>query len=407
MDLDNQLTDTDPAAFGRADPTPPVGVLCVAGGLALIATIIAAVVPAFMGTWQAQFGIHADQAAFVAATEFFAQVAGAGIFIAASRTFSWRQCALFGLMVVILGNFASFASMTVAALIPARALAGLGGGMLRALGMMCLARAASPGRAFALYATAQVAIAAVVTAVLPTIVATAGPRAPFAAIAAIAGLSVAVVHFLPIARPNTAPGGLGWTESWPASASWAVAGLFVYFVGQGTLWTFLQPIGRRQFIDSASITHALTLLNFAGLLGSFGVGALAHRVHPPTALMVLLGIGIISVLVLFNAHTAAAFIAASSGFYFAWCASFPFQFTLIAKADSTGAASATVPAVDTLGLASGAALAGLCVRSAGIVATGWIWAAGSIIGISLFAVAARRRRNSIACLETAPAATAV
>ena len=141
MDLDNQFTDPGPAASGRTEPTPPLSVLCVAGGLALIATVIAAVAPAFMGTWQAQFGIRADQAAFVAATEFFAQVAGAGIF--------------------------------------------------------------------------------------------------------------------------------------------------------------------------------------------------------------------------------------------------PFQFTLIAKADSTGAASATVPAVDTLGLASGAALAGLCVRSSGIIATGWMWAAGSIIGISL------------------------
>jgi predicted MFS family arabinose efflux permease len=407
MDLDNQLTDPGPMAFGRTEPTPPFRVLCVAGGLALIATIIAAVVPAFMGTWQAQFGIRADQAAFVAATEFFAQVAGAGIFITASSTFSWRQCALFGLMVVILGNFASCASMTIAALIPARALAGLGGGMLRALGMICLARAASPGLAFALYATAQVAIAAVVTAALPSIVATAGPRAPFAAIAGIAGLSVGAVYFLPIARPNTGPRGLGWTKSWPASASWAVAGLFIYFVGQGTLWTFLEPIGRRQLIDPANINRALTLLNFAGLLGSFGVGALAHRVHPPTALMVLLSFGIISVLVMFNAHTAVAFIAASFGFYFAWCASFPFQFTLIAQADSTGAASAAVPAVDTLGLASGAALAGLCVRSAGIVATGSIWAAGSIIGISLFAVAAHRLRNATACPEMAPAATAV
>jgi len=140
----------DPDTNSQAITPLPLEVLWVAGSLALIATVIAGIVPAFIGTWQVQYGIGADRAAFVVAAEFIAQVAGAGVFILASRQWSWRQCAWGGLAVVMAGNLASALSPNLAALIPARALAGLGGGVLRALGMTCLARALHPGLAFAI-----------------------------------------------------------------------------------------------------------------------------------------------------------------------------------------------------------------------------------------------------------------
>lgn len=394
MDRDNSPS-ADPATADALAASLPIKVLYVGGALALIASIISAVVPAFVGAWQTQYGIGADQAGYIAATEFFAQVVGAGVFILASRTRSWRQCAVGGLLILIVGNLASAASPHVNALISARAVAGVGGGMLRALGMACLARARSPGLAFALYATAQVAIAAILTALLPTVVVVAGAHAPFIAMAAIGAAAIFSVRLLPTLKAVNAQWDWRNARRPPAAASWAIAALFIYFAGQGALWTFLEPIGKSQFIEHSGITHALTLLNIAGLIGSFGVGALAHRMNPIVALTALLALGLLSVFLLFKAHTSTAFIAASCGFYFAWCASFPFQFTIIARADATGTASAAVPAVDTLGLASGAALAGMCLPHLGVTATGWAWAAGSLIGFSCFVMAARTRHIGV------------
>jgi predicted MFS family arabinose efflux permease len=257
--------------------------------------------------------------------------------------------------------------------------------------MMCLARAASPGRAFAVYATVEIAIATVVAGLLPSVIAAAGGRAPFVAIAVIAAAALLFVRVLPPFVAAT--GAWSWRRvtALPAAAWWATLALFLYFAGQGALWTFLEPIGKSQLIPPSGIVRALTLINVAGLVGSFGVGALAHRARPLWALCALLIIGSVSVLALFNAHTPLSFIAASCGFYFAWCASFPFQFTLIARADSSGAASAAVPAVDALGLASGAAAAGWCLPHVGVAAAGWFWAVGSIVGICCFAIAASRR----------------
>jgi predicted MFS family arabinose efflux permease len=87
---------------------------------------------------------------------------------------------------------------------------------------------------------------------------------------------------------------------------------------------------------------------------------------------------------LFNVHSSAGFIAAAGVFYFSWCASFPFQFTVIAHSDRSGRASAVVPAADGLGLAGGAAVAGVVLPTLGLGSAGWICAAASIVGITLY-----------------------
>ncbi len=83
-------------------------------GLGIIATVIAAVLPALVGIWQARLGLSADQAGFVAAAELFAQVVGTGAFIWAARAWSWRACAAVGLGIMIIGNLASAAHLVLA-----------------------------------------------------------------------------------------------------------------------------------------------------------------------------------------------------------------------------------------------------------------------------------------------------
>jgi predicted MFS family arabinose efflux permease len=164
----------------------------------------------------------------------------------------------------------------------------------------------------------------------------------------------------------------------------AIIALFIFFAGQGALWTYLAPIGAYRSIPVAGVTQALTLLNFAGLAGALGVGAMAHRVNPRIALLTLLATEIISIVGLFNVHSSVGFIASAGVFYFSWCASFPFQFTVIAQSDRSGRASAVVPAADGLGLAGGAAVASVVLPTLGLGSAGWICAAASIVGITLY-----------------------
>jgi len=367
-----------------------------AAALGLLATAVAAILPVLVGVWQRQAGLQVDQAGLVAATELFAQVAGTGLFLWASARWTLRAIAVAGLAVMVIGNSATAVSMDFTSLIVARAIAGAGGGVVRALCMMWLAKAISPGRAFAVYAGAQVGLAAVTTALIPHFVETEGVRAPYLVLILASALGFALCPLLPRYSPLAPhsplpphspllPSTTGRVPApFPTAAILAIVALFVFFAGQGALWTYLGPIGAYRSIPAAGVTRALTLLNFAGLAGALGVGAMAHRVSPRIALVTLLATEIVSIVGLLQVHTSAGFIASAGVFYFSWCASFPFQFTVISQADQSGRASAAVSAADGLGLAGGAAVAGMILPTFGLGSAGWICAAASVVGVTLY-----------------------
>jgi len=377
------MTMTDSAAGYPAQPS--TSTFWAAGALGLLATAVAAILPVLVGVWQKQAGLQVDQAGLVAATELFAQVAGTGLFLWASPRWTLRAIAVVGLGVMVVGNIATAVSADFPSLILARAIAGAGGGVIRALCMMCLAKAISPGRAFAVYAGGQVGLAAVTTALIPHFIDTQGVRAPYLVLILASVLGFALCPLLPRHSPlppsEIRPRGLG---SYPMAAILAIIALFIFFAGQGALWTYLAPIGAYRSIPAAGVTEGLTLLNFAGLAGALGVGAMAHRVNPSFALLTLLAIEILSIVSLFHVHSSVGFIASTGVFYFSWCASFPFQFTVIAQSDRSGRASAVVPAADGLGLAGGAGVASVVLPAFGLGSAGWICAAASVVGITLY-----------------------
>src|ERR1700730_12819345 len=346
---------------------PSTSTFWAAGVLGLLATAVGAILPVLVGVWQKQAGLQVDQAGFVAATELFAQVAGTGVFLWASPRWTLRSIAVVGLCVMVVGNVSTAVSVDFASLMAARAIGGAGAGIVRALCMMSLAKALSPGRAFAVYAGAQVGLAAATTAFIPHFIESQGVRAPFLVLTLASALGFALCPLLPRYSPLP-PSAIRQRglRSYPVAAVLAIIALFIFFTGQGALWTYPAPIGAYGSIPAAGVTQALTLLNFAGLAGALGVGAMAHRVNPRYALLTLLATETLSIVGLFHAHSSVGFIASAGVFYFSWCASFPFQFTVISQSDRSGRASAVVPAADGLGLAGGAAVHGGVLPTVGL-----------------------------------------
>jgi DHA1 family inner membrane transport protein len=404
------MTESAPAYPTR----PSNGTFWAAGALGILATAVAAILPVLVGVWQKQAGLQVDQAGFVAAMELFAQVAGTGVFLWASPRWALRTIAVAGLCVMVVGSIATAVSADFASLMAARAIGGAGGGVIRALCMMSLAKALSPGRAFAVYAGAQVGLAAMTTAIIPHVIETYGVHAPFLVLTLASALGLPLCPLLPRTSPLSPrssplpPSAMRQRgpASYPMAGILAIVALFVFFVGQGALWTYLAPIGAYRSIPAAGVTQALTLLNFAGLAGALGVGALAHRVSPRMALLTLLATEILSIVGLFQVHSSAGFIASAGVFYFSWCASFPFQFTVISQSDRSGRASAVVPAADGLGLAGGAALGSVVLPALGLGSSGWICAAASVVGITLYIGSATLSKMPARSLERPGAADA-
>src|ERR1700760_1804776 len=113
--LASNMDLTDTAA--DASTPPPSSTFWAAGALGLLATAVGAILPVLVGVWQKQAALAVDQAGFVAAMELFAQVAGTGFFMWASRRGTLRPLAGAGLGILIVGNVATAVSGTFAALL--------------------------------------------------------------------------------------------------------------------------------------------------------------------------------------------------------------------------------------------------------------------------------------------------
>jgi MFS transporter, DHA1 family, inner membrane transport protein len=375
---------------------PASSVLLAAGSLGLLATVIAAVLPVLVGAWQSELGVAADEAGYVAAAELFAQVAGTLLFLRVDRALGWRRCAAAGLVLMIVGNLGSAASSPLPALLASRLVAGTGGGAVRALAMNLLARASNPGRAFAIYASGQVALAASLTAAMPATLSSIGLKVVFGVLAVACVLGLRLVSALPAQSGDETH--IQGTRRWARAALLTLAGLFVYFVGQAAVWTYLAPLGSAEGISPKAVAATLTTINVAGLAGTLTAGLFAGRVRALSGVTALLVLTLGSVIMLFHAHVGSIFGIAACMFYFAWCLSLPLQFTLIAASDVSGRAGAAAPAVDGLGLACGAAAGGALLAHFGLAATGVLCAIGSILGIGAYAVAGRLAHEPKRCL---------
>jgi MFS family permease len=260
----------------------PRNLVLRAGLLALIAPVVAAVSPVMLTLWQAQLGLSAGQAGYVAAMELLAQVAGTGLFLYLRPTWSWRRIALMGMAIMGAGNLASAGCSSLTTLILMWPWPAAGVAWVRALAVMCLARALLPGRAFACYGAAQVTLASMVTLSLPALVAALGARAPFVIVTLVASLGLRPCVSLRTI-PGTPAGNARRSAGVMRPAGYLTVGaLFLFFLGQGALWTYLEPIGRSRSIDPAAISRALVVLNVAGLAGTVSVGALAAGVAART-----------------------------------------------------------------------------------------------------------------------------
>jgi predicted MFS family arabinose efflux permease len=353
--------------------------------LGVISAITAALMPVLVAVWSEQFGLPLGQASFLASTGLAMQAVGTVGFIWVSRFVSWRLCAFVGVSILVIGNLFTALSTLFAALAVAQAVAGLGGGLLRALCMSCLAKAGKPSRAFSLYAVGQMLCGAAGTAVIPQLVAAGGGRAVFLALASVSGLGFAALIRLPAARFATAEK-IVRAKSLPAFALIALFALFVYFLGQGALWTFMPKIGSSQNLSNSTVVTALAYSNIAGLAGALGVGIVGVRLNHAFALIVLLLLGLLSLAGIYLGHTPNLYSASVCSFYFAWCASFPFQFALIARADPTTSANVLVPAIDAFGLACGPAMAASLLPFLGLAAPAWLYATAGVVSILLFVI---------------------
>ena len=365
-----------------------------------VGLLILGLQPVLLGALFDERRIDLDQLGLVAMAEIIAIGLGSAF---ATMLFSTRHLRLKS-AILLLALAALDCTMSLAAspsaIFVERTVAGLVEGGLVAVSIELIARSRDAERMggyfVALQTLAQCALAFAlgrwVIAATPT--GAAGANAGFLALAAVSAASTVAALLAPkeygeIPKQSGSMDGVMTTRS-----ILALAGILTFFMCIGAIWAFLEPLGKRQGVDSQTIAFMVSASLGAQVLGALAATALQSRVGYPKAIVGCAAVVIIAAAVLGVGASLPMFWLAVLAIGFVWMFIIPFQIGQTVAADSSRSAALLVPAANLIGAALGPLAASLFVAGddASAVPAFSIGAVVvSVILFGLFLMTSRRR----------------
>ena len=348
--------------------------------LAKTAVATFAIAPFLVGGYIDHLGLSAAQAGRALSFEIF------GLAVANASAFFWihkvayRRWAMVLLVLVAATNLLCIAAPGIAVLLVLRGATGLFEGALLALGFGLLGVTRRPNRNFGYYFAISLTIGAINVRILPLFLENAGVTGLFVNLSLYAVLALLFSAWL----PRDAIGSSGDRAGPPPQKGFAIAAIplaflivanYVYFVGQGGVWSFLERLGLQYAIDLDGIASALSLSLFAGVAGGAVAGWLDLRLGRAVPLVAAVSLAAVSIGILFTAPGYAAFTLAACLFNFGNNFGHPYVLGFAAKIDPSSRLTVLSGALHTAGQASGPILAGLIVTAAdysNVLWLGWL-----------------------------------
>jgi predicted MFS family arabinose efflux permease len=250
----------------------------------------------------------------------------------------------------------------------------------------------NPQRNFAAFSIGQMASGFIGVTAIPVLAGRFGWRSSFFAIAGLTAFALPLSMFLPrlpfAKNRETAQAARAARAD---SAVWtAIAGLVVYVIGEGAVWTFMERIGAASGISPRDVDAAVSACTLAGVIGAVVTLFPSKRLglFLPLTLSTLLSVGAVGVM---RAANPGVFAAALSVFTFTWLSFSTLQFAAIAKADTVGTATIAMSAAWYGGFTIGPYLAGELVVRYGFISVQYLGIGGVVTALlSLIPICIRR-----------------
>ena len=274
-----------------------------------------------------------------------------------------RTVVIAAALALVLADVGCAASDVRALIVAFRFAGGLASGLILAA-CYAIYSDTHPQRNFAIFSIGQMVSGFIAVTALPLLAARYGWRSGFIAFALFSALAIPLALPLPArAFVKQAPAQRASDGGGSGVAVWlAVAGVIVFVIGEGAVWTFMERMGAASGVPARDVNTAVSACTLAGLLGA------AVMMFPSNRLGVALPL--IASTVLSTAAVAAmrspipaVYIASLCAFNFAWLAFSTVQFAVIAHADRAGTATVAMSAAWYGGFTIGPYVAGeLAVR---------------------------------------------
>jgi MFS family permease len=325
-----------------------LGALTIAALGGMYSSMILNLLPIFVSTWVAHLHVPEHTAGIIATVNLFSHAAGVGATLYFVSRWSLPRIAMAGLALAVAGDLASIFSHSVVPLAVARAAAGLGLGLQYGAVVNWFGRNESSAQGFGLFITLQFALAALLFAIVPHLVAFFGDASPYLALFPLMGLAALCLPALGLnggsqplpARTSAINGATAPVPSVTATRTTkilSVAALAAFNLAALGLWGYMQSYGEALGLSAKAVSGALALSAICGIPGGGLVvllGSRYGRLWPLLASLLLFAAPI--AVFARGAVSVAVFVLGQAVIGLAWTMVFPYFLDLQSALDKTG-----------------------------------------------------------------------
>ena len=337
--------------------------------------------PFLIGAYIDHVNLSARQASQVLSIEIIcisiANVIAALLWIHRANCRSWART----LLCVAMGlNLLCILADSFIALLVFRAAIGITEGSLLAIAFGLLGATQKPDRNFGLAFAASLTIGAINVRILPLYLESSGANGLFINLALYSVAALLCSHWLSRGRihesrslaahePRRPPSGAAFP--FVALILFVIAN-YVYFIGQGGVWSFLERWGLQQDLQLENIANALALALVGGVVGGLAAAGLDTRYGRLLPMAASIILPIIAIFVLRYSEEFALFVIAACVFNFMNNFGHPYILGLASSIDKSSRLTVLSGALHTGGQATGPFLVGMMVTDTDFTNALWL-----------------------------------
>lgn len=391
MNADQSLTVPQPPSRGPADFST-TGVLVVALLIHTIATLGIGVQPLLVQGYVDVLHFSAEEAGYIAFAENGGGAVGAVILAIVGCRLSLRSGLMAACAMSCLSNVASAAATTYGLFFASRLVCGIAVGMIISLMYSALGKTPRADRNFGFALALMMISAAGMFMVLPAIMVKMGLREIFFGFAAITVLmAVSAMYFPRELEKSTEPsvefGGLRIRGK-----NFALMAMVAYFIGLGSIWTYLFLIGTQSGMSSEAVGDTFALSNLFGIVGASLAGWITGRFRRSISLALSI-VGTAGPLLLLNGDVSGQLFAIAVCCFVGFQnMSHPVLLGTIAKLDGSGRLTILAAGAQMIGFTIGPAVGAETLRFWSY--SGVIWGSASLFMLGLIFMHQAVRRNA-------------
>ncbi len=366
-----------------------LGFLGVAGNMSPF------ILPLIVGALVDYVDFSIQQASYIASADMFGLGAGTLLWSRFILTADWRKFAVASAVLLFVGNVLCAVTDTFSAVILSRFVAGIGAGLMLAIGVSGLSNTRNPDRVVAIYMILVTMVASLVLYVFPFLLVQSGSRGMFFALAGFACLAGVSSFFVPrvskridqsdtqieeVATPSSSRSGSFFVVS-----LLGVSGVLVVFFGMSLYWVYIERAGVLQGFVTEQMSAGLGTAQFAGVAGALAAAVISTRFgNRMVPVMFTLGLALIASLLVPTTTGFVFFVLSAGALIFAWDMLYPYVIGIMVSLDATARLVTYSMVMMTLGKSLSPAIGAFIVTETDYSGAYWLCVACFLLSAILF-----------------------